>query len=413
MEIKRDYYLNKLIAKKHNGLIKVITGIRRCGKSYLLFTLFKNHLTESGVADDHIIEIPFDSFENKKYRDPEILYPYVKEQIADGGMYYILLDEVQLLDEFESVLNGFMRMKNVDVYVTGSNARFLSKDIITEFRGRGDELHIQPLSFAEFMSVYDGNKYDGWNEYVLYGGLPPVVLLRTAEQKIELLKSLFQETYINDIISRHSVKHRDEFEELINILASAIGSLTNPKKLTDTFKSKKNKVISSNTIKSYLDYLCDAYVVSRATRYDIKGKKYIDTPQKYYFSDVGIRNACINFRQLEENHTMENVIYNELIARNFNVDVGIITSTGKDNDGKFVRKQLEVDFVCNKGSKRYYIQSAFSIPDREKMEQESNSLLRIDDSFKKIIVVKDLPAPTYTEDGILVISVYDLSLIHI
>lgn len=407
MEIKRDYYLNKLIAKKHNGLIKVITGIRRCGKSYLLFTLFRNHLTKSGVADDHIIEIPFDSFENKKYRDPEILYPYVKEQIADGGMYYILLDEVQLLDEFESVLNGFMRMKNVDVYVTGSNARFLSKDIITEFRGRGDELHIQPLSFAEFMSVYDGNKYDGWNEYVLYGGLPPVVLLRTVEQKIELLKSLFQETYINDIISRHSVKHRDEFEELINILASAIGSLTNPKKLTDTFKSKKNKVISSNTIKSYLDYLCDAYIVSRATRYDIKGKKYIDTPQKYYFSDVGIRNACINFRQLEENHTMENVIYNELIARNFNVDVGIITSTGKDNDGKFVRKQFEVDFVCNKGSKRYYIQSVFSIPDREKMEQESNSLLRIGDSFKKIIVVKDLPAPTYTEDGILVISVYD------
>ena len=410
MEIKRDYYLNKLIAKKHNGLIKVITGIRRCGKSYLLFTLFRNHLTESGVADDHIIEIPFDSFENKKYRDPEILYPYVKEQIADDGMYYILLDEVQLLGEFESVLNGFMRMKNVDVYVTGSNARFLSKDIITEFRGRGDELHIQPLSFAEFMSVYDGNKYDGWNEYVLYGGLPPVVLLRTAEQKIELLKSLFQETYINDIISRHSVKHRDEFEELINILASAIGSLTNPKKLTDTFKSKKNKVISSNTIKSYLDYLCDAYVVSRATRYDIKGKKYIDTPQKYYFSDVGIRNACINFRQLEENHTMENVIYNELIARNFNVDVGIITATGKDNDGKSVRKQLEVDFVCNKGSKRYYVQSAFSIPDREKMEQESNSLLRIDDSFKKIIVVKDLPAPTYTEDGILVISVYDFLL---
>lgn len=410
MEIKRDYYLNKLITKKHNGLIKVITGIRRCGKSYLLFTLFKNHLTESGVADDHIIEIPFDSFENKKYRDPEILYPYVKEQIADDGMYYILLDEVQLLGEFESVLNGFMRMKNVDVYVTGSNARFLSKDIITEFRGRGDELHIQPLSFAEFMSVYDGNKYDGWNEYVLYGGLPPVVLLRTAEQKIELLKSLFQETYINDIISRHSVKHRDEFEELINILASAIGSLTNPKKLTDTFKSKKNKVISSNTIKSYLDYLCDAYVVSRATRYDIKGKKYIDTPQKYYFSDVGIRNACINFRQLEENHTMENIIYNELIARNFNVDVGIITATGKDKDGKSVRKQLEVDFVCNKGSKRYYIQSAFSIPDREKMEQESNSLLRIDDSFKKIIVVKDLPAPTYTEDGILVISVYDFLL---
>ena len=410
MEIKRDYYLNKLITKKHNGLIKVITGIRRCGKSYLLFTLFKNHLTESGVADDHIVEIPFDSFENKKYRDPEILYPYVKEQIADDGMYYILLDEVQLLGEFESVLNGFMRMKNVDVYVTGSNARFLSKDIITEFRGRGDELHIQPLSFAEFMSVYDGNKYDGWNEYVLYGGLPPVVLLRTAEQKIELLKSLFQETYINDIISRHSVKHRDEFEELINILASAIGSLTNPKKLTDTFKSKKNKVISSNTIKSYLDYFVGFRLYTFVRRYDIKGKKYIDTPQKYYFSDVGIRNACINFRQLEENHTMENIIYNELIARNFNVDVGIITATGKDNDGKSVRKNEEYRQVSNKGSKRYYIQSAFSIPDREKMEQESNSLLRIDDSFKKIIVVKDLPVPTYTEDGILVISVYDFLL---
>ncbi len=410
MEIKRDYYLNKLIEKKHNGLIKVITGIRRCGKSYLLFTLFKNYLTESGVDSSHIIEIPFDSFENKKYRDPEILYPYVKEQIADDNMYYILLDEVQLLGEFESVLNGFMRMNNVDVYVTGSNARFLSKDIITEFRGRGDELHIQPLSFAEFMSVYDGNKYDGWNEYVLYGGLPPVVLLPTAEQKIELLKSLFQETYINDIVGRHSIKHKDEFEELINILASAIGSLTNPKKLIDTFKSKKNKVISSNTIKSYLDYLCDAYIVSRATRYDIKGKKYIDTPQKYYFSDVGLRNARINFRQLEENHTMENIIYNELIARSFNVDVGIITATQKDKDGKSVRKQLEVDFVCNKGSKRYYVQSAFSIPDREKLEQESNSLLRIDDSFKKIIVVKDLPAPTYTEDGILVISVYDFLL---
>lgn len=410
MEIKRDYYLNKLIEKKHNGLIKVITGIRRCGKSYLLFTLFKKHLEESGVDSSHIIEIPLDSFENKKYRDPEILYPYVKGQIADDSMYYILFDEVQLLGEFESVLNGFMRMKNVDVYVTGSNARFLSKDIITEFRGRGDELHIQPLSFAEFMSVYDGNKYDGWNEYVLYGGLPPVVLLPTAEQKIELLKSLFQETYINDIVGRHSIKHKDEFEELINILASAIGSLTNPKKLTDTFKSKKNKVISSNTIKNYLDYLCDAYIVSRATRYDIKGRKYIDTPQKYYFSDVGIRNACINFRQLEENHTMENIIYNELIARNFNVDVGIITATQKDKEGKPVKKQLEVDFVCNKGSKRYYVQSAFSIPDREKMEQESNSLLRIDDSFKKIIVVKDLPAPTYTEDGILVISVYDFLL---
>ena len=410
MEIKRDYYLNKLIAKKHNGLIKVVTGIRRCGKSYLLFSLFKKHLLESGTNKSHIIEIAFDSFENKKFRDPEVLYPYIKEQLVDDKMYYILLDEVQLLGEFESVLNGLMRIDNVDVYVTGSNARFLSRDIITEFRGRGDELHIQPLSFAEFMSVYNGNKYDGWNEYVLNGGLPPVVLLPTSEQKIELLKNLFQETYINDIVGRHSIKNKAEFEELIDILSSGIGSLTNPKKLADTFKSKKNKTISQNTIKSYLDYLCDAFIVSRATRYDIKGRKYIDTPQKYYFSDIGLRNARINFRQIEETHTMENIIYNELVGRGYNVDVGIVTVSQADKSGNCVRKQLEVDFVCNKGSKRYYVQSAFAIPDSEKMKQESNSLLRIDDSFKKVIVVKDAPAPNYTEDGILVIGVYDFLL---
>lgn len=410
LEINRDYYLNKLIAKKHNGLIKVITGMRRCGKSYLLFSLFKKHLQGSGVPADHIIEIAFDSFENKRFRDPEVLYPYVKEQLMDDGMYYILLDEVQLLGEFESVLNGFMRIPNVDVYVTGSNAKFLSKDIITEFRGRGDELRMSPLSFAEFMSVYDGNKYDGWKEYVLYGGLPPVVLLSTAEQKIEFLKRLFEETYINDIVNRHKIRNKDEFEELINILSSGIGSLTNPKKLADTFKTKKNKKISVNTIKSYLDYLCDAFIVSRATRYDIKGKKYIDTPQKYYFSDVGLRNARINFRQLEENHTMENIIFNELIARDFNVDVGLVYVRDSDGSGKATRKQLEVDFVCNKGSKRYYVQSAFEIPDEAKMRQESTSLLRIDDSFKKIIVVKDALAPWYTEDGILVISVYDFLL---
>lgn len=387
-----------------------MTGIRRCGKSYLLFSLFKKHLLESGTNKSHIIEIAFDSFENKKFRDPEVLYPYIKEQLVDDKMYYILLDEVQLLGEFESVLNGLMRIDNVDVYVTGSNARFLSRDIITEFRGRGDELHIQPLSFAEFMSVYNGNKYDGWNEYVLYGGLPPVVLLPTSEQKIELLKNLFQETYINDIVGRHSIKNKAEFEELIDILSSGIGSLTNPKKLADTFKSKKNKTISQNTIKSYLDYLCDAFIVSRATRYDIKGRKYIDTPQKYYFSDIGLRNARINFRQIEETHTMENIIYNELVGRGYNVDVGIVTVSQADKSGNCVRKQLEVDFVCNKGSKRYYVQSAFAIPDSEKMKQESNSLLRIDDSFKKVIVVKDAPAPNYTEDGILVIGVYDFLL---
>lgn len=410
MEFKRDHYLNKLILKKHNGLIKVVTGIRRSGKSYLLFTLFKDYLIDNGVKEDHIIEIAFDSFENKKFRDPEVLYPFVKEKIIDNDMYYILLDEVQLLGEFESVLNGFMRIKNVDVYVTGSNAKFLSKDVITEFRGRGDELHIYPLSFAEFMSQYDGNKYDGWKEYVLYGGLPPVVLLSTAEQKIELLKMLFDETYINDIVGRHRIKNKDEFEELINILSSGIGSLTNPKKLTDTFKSKKNKTISINTVKTYLDYLCDSFIVNRATRYDIKGRRYIDTPQKYYFTDIGLRNARINFRQVEETHTMENIIFNELLARNFNVDVGLVTVSQRDNDGKIIRKQLEVDFVCNKGSKRYYVQSAFAISDQDKMRQESNSLINIDDSFKKIIVVKDTPAPWYTEEGILVISVYDFLL---
>ena len=410
MEIKRDLYLNKLIAKKHNGLIKVVTGIRRCGKSYLLSTLFKNHLLESGTAEDHIIEIAFDSFENKKYRDPEVMFSYVKELIADDKMYYILLDEVQLLGEFESVLNSFMRMKNVDVYVTGSNAKFLSKDIITEFRGRGDELHMSPLSFSEFMSVYDGNKYDGWNEYILYGGLPPVVLLQTAEQKVEFLKNLFKETYINDIIARHSIKNKGEFEELIDVLSSGIGSLTNPKKLSDTFKSKKQKSISINTIGNYLEYLCDAFVVNKAVRYDIKGRKYIDTPQKYYFTDIGLRNARINFRQIEENHTMENIIFNELLARGYNVDVGIVTAGQRNKNGNTVQKQLEVDFVCNKASKRYYIQSAFSIPDSEKMQQEANSLKHIDDFFKKIIIVKDTPAPWYTEEGILVIGIYDFLL---
>lgn len=405
MEFKRAVYLNKLILKKHNGLIKVVTGIRRCGKSYLLFDLFKKHLLETGVEENHIIEMPFDSFENKKYRDAEIFYPYIKEKILDNEMYYILLDEVQLLSDFEAVLNGLMRIKNVDVYVTGSNAKFLSKDIITEFRGRGDELHIQPLSFAEFMAEYDGNKYDGWNEYVLYGGLPQVVLLSTVEEKIEFLKNIFKETYINDIIGRHDIKNKAEFEELIDILASGIGSLTNPKKLSDTFKSKKQKVISVNTLKNYLDYLCDAFVVNKAIRYDIKGKKYIDTPHKYYFTDVGLRNARINFRQLEENHTMENIIFNELISRGLNVDVGIVTV---NRDKK--RQQLEVDFVCNKGSKRYYIQSAFAIPDEIKLKQESRSLQNIDDSFKKIIVVKDVPAPWYTEDGILVIGIYDFLL---
>ena len=410
MEIKRDYYLNRLALKMHNGLVKVVTGIRRCGKSYLLFTIFKQYLLENGVNESHIIEMAFDSFENKKYRDPEVLYPYIKDQITDEDMYYILLDEVQLLEEFEYVLNGLIRMKNVDVYVTGSNAKFLSKDIITEFRGRGDELHMNPLSFAEFMSVYDGNKYDGWNEYILYGGLPPVVMLATSEEKIEFLKNLFAETYINDIVGRHKIRNKAELEELLNILSSGIGSLTNPQKLSDTFKSVKKTKISQTTIKSYLGYLEDAFLISSAVRYDIKGRKYIDTPMKYYFTDIGLRNARINFRQIEENHTMENVIYNELLSRGYNVDVGLVIVHQKNKQGKSVRKQLEVDFVCNKGSKRYYIQSAFAIPDSEKLGQEENSLKHIEDSFQKIIITKDTPAPWYTEGGMLVMSIYDFLL---
>lgn len=410
MEIKRDFYLDKLIQKRHNGLIKVITGIRRCGKSYLLFNLFKNYLLTNGIDRSHVIEIAFDSYENIKYREPEVLYTYIKSQIVDDDMYYILLDEVQLLGEFESVLNGLMRMSNVDVYVTGSNAKFLSKDIITEFRGRGDELHIRPLSFDEFMSVYNGNKYDGWNEYMLYGGLPPVAILSTPEQKIDYLKRLFAETYINDIVGRHKVKHKEELEELLNILSSGIGSLTNPNKLSNTFKSVKKVTISPKTIKNYLDYLSDAFLIEGAVRFDIKGRKYIGTPLKYYFCDSGLRNARINFRQIEETHTMENVIYNELRRRGFNVDVGVVVVNTRDEQEKKVRKQYEVDFVCNKGSLRYYVQSAFAIPDREKLKQEQRPLSYIDDSFKKIIIVKETPSPWYSEEGTLIMSVFDFLL---
>lgn len=410
MQIARDMYLNKLISKRQNGLIKVITGIRRCGKSYLLFNLFKKYLLEQRVSPKNIIEIAFDSFENKKYRDPQVLYEYVKKRLSNKGSYYLLFDEIQLLDEFESVLNSFMRLKNVDVYVTGSNARFLSRDIITEFRGRGDEVLMHPLSFAEFMSVYKGNKYDGWNEYVLYGGLPPVVLQKDKTEKITLLKKLFSETYLNDIVGRHHIRNKGELEELLNVLSSGIGSLTNPKKLADTFKSVKKINISPKTVKSYLDYLTDSFLIHAALRYDIKGKKYIDTPMKYYFTDIGLRNARLNFRQLEETHTLENIIYNELVIRGYNVDVGVVTISSKEKSGKMIRKHLEVDFVCNQASRRYYVQSAFAIPDDAKLEQEQRSLLKIDDSFKKIIITKDTPASWYTNDGVLVMSVYDFLL---
>ena len=410
MEIKRDRYLNLLISKKHNGLIKVITGMRRCGKSYLLFTLFKDYLLSEGIEKSHIIEIAFDAYENKQYRDPDVLYPYLKEQIKDDGMYYVLLDEVQLLGEFEAILNSLTRMKNVDVYVTGSNARFLSKDVITEFRGRGDEVHMYPLSFAEFMSVYPGTKQDGWNEYMLYGGLPLVLSFTTPDQKIAFLKSLFEETYISDIVGRHNIRNKAELEELLNILSSAIGSLTNPEKLAATFRSVKNKKISSNTIKKYIDYLCDSFLIDSAVRYDVKGKKYIDTPVKYYFTDMGLRNARLNFRQLEETHSMENIIFNELKIRGFNVDVGVIMQYDTNEKGNSIRKQLEIDFVCNKGSKRYYIQSAYAIPDQAKMEQEQRSLMLTGDFFKRMIITKDTPAPRYNENGVLIMSVYDFLL---
>ena len=410
MEIKRDIYLNKLISKRNNGLIKVVTGVRRCGKSYLLFTLFKNYLLSAGIDEQHIIEIAFDAFENRQFRDPDVLYPYLKEKIQGDDMYYVLLDEVQLLGEFEAVLNSLIRMKNVDVYVTGSNAKFLSKDVITEFRGRGDEVHMYPLSFAEFMSVYPGTKQDGWNEYMIYGGLPLVLSFQTQEEKITFLKSLFEETYISDIVGRHKIRNRAELEELLNVLSSAIGSLTNPSKLSATFKSVKQKTISKTTIKNYLDYLMDSFLIDSAVRYDIKGKKYIDTPVKYYFTDMGLRNARLNFRQLEETHTMENIIFNELKIRGFNVDVGVVTINSTNGKGNGIRKQLEIDFVCNKGSKRYYIQSAYAIPDQAKMEQEQRSLVMTGDFFKKVIITKDAPASYYNDDGVLIMSLYDFLL---
>lgn len=410
MEIRRDIYLNKLISKKHNGLIKVVTGMRRCGKSYLLFNLFKEYLINEGVNENHIIEIAFDAFENRQYRDPEVLFPYLMEKIADNEIYYVLLDEVQMLDDFESVLNSLGRKKNVDVYVTGSNAKFLSKDIITEFRGRGDEVHMYPLTYSEFMSVYDGNKQEGWRDYVLFGGIPLVPGFETADQKSDFLKSLFEETYISDITGRNNIRNKAELEELLNILSSAIGSLTNPSKLSATFKSVKNKTISKETIIKYIDYLKDSFLIESAIRYDIKGRKYINTPSKYYFTDLGLRNARLNFRQVEETHAMENIIFNELKVRGYNVDVGVVVMNEVDKNGKKIRKQLEVDFVCNKGSKRFYIQSAYALPDKEKMEQEQRSLVNTGDGFKKIIITKDAVAPLYNDEGILVMSVYDFLL---
>lgn len=410
IEIKRDYYLEQLISRMDNGLIKVVTGIRRCGKSYLLRTLFKKYLLEQGVSEDHIIEMAFDLYDNIEFRDPKVFYPWVKEQLKDGEKYFILLDEVQMLDEFVSVLNGLADKKNCDVFVTGSNAKFLSRDIATEFGGRGDEIHMYPLSFSEFMSVYDGHYYDGWNEYITYGGIPIVVLADTDEQKMALLDNLFKETYIRDIASRNKIRNVGEMETLLNILSSAIGSLTNPNKLQKTFKSVNQSKITATTITKYIEYLEDSFLIEEAKRFDIKGKSYIGTPMKYYFMDMGLRNARLNFRQMEVTHSMENVIYNELRKRGYRVDVGNIMIVEPGKNGKPVKKQLEVDFICSKGSKKYYIQSAYSLETEEKMAQEIRPFTKINDSFKKIVITSNTPKPFYNDDGILMMSVFDFLL---
>ena len=424
MEVRRDFYLDKLIKRKNNGLIKVITGICRCGKSYLLNNLFYHHLLESGVAADHIIRFAFDSADDlyrigesligiekeKRGADPEKFMAYVRTKVVDDGMYYLLLDEIQMLDCFEAVLNSYLRKDNMDVFVTGSNAKLLSKDIATEFAGRGDEVHMYPLSFAEFMSVYKGDKYMGLSEYMLYGGIPLVVLRDGANDKAAALQNLFREIYIRDIVRRNRVKNIGELEDLLNILSSAIGSLTNPEKLKNTFRTVKKSKITSNTIKKYLDYFEDSFLIESAQRYDIKGKAYIETPKKYYFSDLGLRNARINFRQFEQTHSMENVIYNELRMRGYSVDVGVVPIAEKDRNGKVTRKQLEVDFVCNLGSSRYYIQSVYTLPDETKRTQEIRPFRKIDDSFKKIIITKDMVPTQYDEYGILTINIYDFLL---
>ena len=424
MEISRDYYLQKLIDRKHNGQIKIITGVRRCGKSFLLNTIFYRHLLDAGIAENHIIRFAFDSAEdllkigedpieiqrqNRKV-DPGKFVHYITSLLTDQEMYYLLLDEVQMMDAFEAVLNSYLRRSNLDVFVTGSNARFLSRDIATEFAGRGDDIHMYPLSFREFMSVYKGDRYAGLSEYMLYGGIPLVALRETPADKAETLSALFNEIYIRDIVRRNKVRNLGELEDLLNIVSSSIGSLTNAEKLKNTFHSVKKSRITSVTVLKYLAFFEDSFLLEAATRYDIKGKAYINTPKKYYFTDPGLRNARVNFRQYEPTHLMENIIYNELRMRGYNVDVGIVPVTEKDASGKMVRKQLEVDFVCNLGSARYYIQSAYSIPDEEKRKQETRPLRKIDDSFKKIIVTGDLSSARYDENGILTVNVYDFLL---
>ena len=404
--MERPEYLEKLKNKMHNGMIKVITGLRRCGKSYLLFNLFYRYLQESGVKDDHIIRLQMDDWTNREFRDPDKLYAYVRERVSDEGQYYILLDEVQLVRQFEDVLNGFLHIGNTDTYVTGSNARFLSKDIITEFRGRGDQIHLQPLSFSEFMTAYNGHERDGWQQYITFGGLPKLLEMKTDQEKSEYLRTIFEETYIMDIVERNRIRNSAELEELLDVVASSIGGLTNPKKLSDTFRSVKDVTIHPDTVKSYLDCFEDSFLISKARRYDVKGKRYINTPMKYYFSDCGLRNARLGFRQIEETHLMENVIYNELIRRGYSVDVGCVDDVFTDENGKRTQKQLEIDFVCNLGSGRIYIQSALALPTLEKINQEQRSLLKVNDSFRKMIVVKD-GMSHFNDEGVLILNLFD------
>lgn len=404
MEIRRDVYLDKLIRKKQNGLIKVVTGVRRCGKSYLLFQLFHNHLLSSGVPADHILEVALDDRSNKALRDPDAMLRYVKASIRDQGDYYIILDEVQYMAEFEDVLNSLLHIPNADVYVTGSNSQFLSSDVITQFRGRGDEVHVFPLSFREYAAAYPGPTEDAWDDYLVYGGLPLILSMTTDEDKAAYLSALFQKVYLSDIVERHRVRNQAELDELVDILASAVGSYTNQSKLARTFRSVKHKAISDKTLKNYMDYLMDAYLISRAKRYDIKGKRYIGSPAKYYFEDVGLRNARLGFRQVEETHLMENILYNELRLRGYQVDVGVVSHYETGKEGKRGKKQLEVDFVATKGSERHYIQSAYSLPTPEKAQQEARSLLHIPDAFRKLIVVGGNAKVRRDENGILTIG---------
>lgn len=409
MEIKRDYYLKRLINMDGNGLIKIITGIRRCGKSYLLDPLFKNYLLESGVDQNHIIKIDLDIAENKQYLDPDVLNNHILSLIQDEKKYYILLDEIQLVPEFESILNGFLHYRNLEVYVTGSNSKFLSTDIITEFRGRGIEMRVFPLSFSEYKSVHDGSNNDAWNDFTLYGSLPAIFLQKNDIEKKNYLNSLKDTVYLNDVVERNNIQNRDDLEKIIEIISSNIGSLTNPQKISDTFNTTIKSNIDRKTVSKYLLLLENAFIISKVERYDVKGRQYIDSPYKYYFSDIGLRNALLNFRQTDLDHIMENVIYNELLKRGYSVDIGIVVKKTTEN-GKDVRKNYEVDFVCNRGSNKYYIQSAYAMSTEEKLKQEQNSLLNINDSFKKIIVVKDDIKVMKDDNGIVTIGLFEFLL---